>query len=72
MAVTELKNPSSLRLTLSLGKVDGKDKRRSKTYSHLKPSANGDDVYEVATALMSLQDHALIEVRKVDNTTLAE
>ena len=33
MAVTEAKNPSSLRIKLDLGMVDGRTKVRSKTFS---------------------------------------
>lgn len=72
MAVTELNNPSSLKVKLSLGKVDGKDKRKTKSYSNLKPSASADDVYAVGTTLMALQSHAVIEIAKIDNTTIAE
>ena len=36
MAVTEMQNPSSLRIKLDLGMVDGKTKVRSKTFSSCK------------------------------------
>lgn len=72
MAVTELNNPSSLRLKFSLGKVDGKDKRVTKSYSHLKHNAPAQDIYDVGVALASLQEHILLEVCKVDNTLVAE
>ena len=36
MAVSEIKNPSSLKIKLNLGLVDGKAKTRSKSYSYLK------------------------------------
>lgn len=72
MAVTALNNPSSLRVKLSLGKVDGKDKRITKTYSHLKHDALEQDIYDVGVSLMSLQEHILLEICKVDNTTIAE
>lgn len=72
MAVTELKNPSTLRIKLSLGKIDGKEKRKTKSYSNLKYNADAQDVYDVATTLMALQDHATIQISKVDDTTIAE
>ena len=40
MAVNESKNPSSLKIKLDLGLVDGKTKVRSKTFSNLKQDAD--------------------------------
>ena len=71
MSVIEAKNPSSLRVKLDLGMVNGKTKVRSKTFSNLKHNASAQDVYEVAESLMALQEHAVIETAKIDNTTLA-
>ena len=72
MAITATNNPSSLRVKLSLGKVDGKEKRVTKSYSHLKHDATAQDVYDVGVSLMSLQDHVLIDLCKVDNTSIAQ
>ena len=71
MSVIEAKNPSSLRVKLDLGMVDGKTKVRSKTFSNLKHNSLAQDVYEVAESLMALQEYAVIETAKIDNTTLA-
>ena len=71
MSVIEAKNPSSLRVKLDLGMVNGKTKVRSKTFSNLKHNADTQDVYEVAQSLMSLQEYSILEVAKIDNTTLA-
>ena len=71
MAVVEAKNPSSLKVKLDLGMVDGKTKVRSKTFSNLKHNANAQDVYDVAESLMALQEYIVIETIKIDNTTLA-
>lgn len=70
MAVVEIKNPSSLRIKLSLGIVDGKVKTRSKSYSYLKHNANLQDVYDVGEALMALQEHDVTDIIKIDNTIL--
>nr|WP_294570807.1 DUF1659 domain-containing protein [uncultured Romboutsia sp.] len=70
MAVTEMQNPSSLRIKLDLGMVDGKTKVRSKTFSYVKHDASAQNVYDVAEALMELQEYQTIEVAKIDNTTL--
>lgn len=51
--------------------LDGKTKVKSKTFSSVKPDASAQNVYEVAEALMELQEYSTIEVAKIDNTTLA-
>ena len=70
MAVNEMQNPSSLRIKLDLGMVDGKTKVRSKTFSSVKHDASAQNVYDVAETLMELQEYQTIEVAKIDNTTL--
>lgn len=70
MAVKESKNPSSLRIKLDLGMVDGKTKVRSKTFSNLKHDATSQNVYDVAESLMALQEYDVLETIKIDNTTL--
>lgn len=70
MAVSEIKNPSSLKIKLSLGLVDGKAKTRSKSYSYLKHDSELQDVYDVGEALMGLQKHDVTDIIKIDNTTL--
>ena len=44
---------------------------KSRTYSNLKHDAKALDVYNVADALASLQQHDVLEIAKIDNTTLA-
>ena len=70
MVVNEMQNPSSLRIKLDLGMVDGKTKVRSKTFSSVKHDASAQNVYDVAETLMELQEYQTIEVAKIDNTTL--
>ena len=69
--VHEAKNPSSLRIKLDLEMEDGRTKVRSKTFSALKHNASAQSVYDVANALMGLQEYTPIEIAKIDNTTLA-
>ena len=71
MAVNEFKNQSSLRIKLDLGMVNGNTKVRSKTFSNVKHNASAQDVYDICESLMALQEHAVIETAKIDNTTLA-
>lgn len=73
MAVTAVKNPSGLRLKFDCGKDEnGKAIRKTKTFSSLRHDANAEDVYGVATMIASLQDHILIDIAKMDNTTIAQ
>ena len=51
--------------------VDGKTKVKSKTFSSLKHNALAQNVYDVGEALMALQEYEVIEIAKIDNTTLA-
>ncbi len=72
--VIEAKNPSSLRLKLDCGvnKLTGKTVVKSKTFSNVRPNASVDDVYQVAVALGSLQQYDVLEIAKIDNSTLTE
>ena len=70
MAVKESKNPSSLKIKLDLGMVDGKTKVRSKTFSNLKHDATSQNVYDVAESLMALQEYDVLETIKIDNNTI--
>ena len=73
MAVTTMNNPSSLRVKLDAGLNDstGNTIVKSKTYSNIKPEATSQAIYDVATALEGLQEFSVLEVTKIDNTTLA-
>ena len=73
MSVITMNNPSSLKIKLNAGKdySTGNTIVKSKTYSNLKHNANNQDVYDVAKALMDLQESEVLEISKIDNTTLA-
>ena len=73
MSVIEGKNPNSLRMKFDLVKdeLTNKTKVKSKTYSNIKPEATSQAIYDVATALEGLQEFPVLEVTKIDNTTLA-
>lgn len=42
----------------------------SRTYGRILPTASDDDVYEVATALMSLQDLSIYAIRRLEDGEL--
>ncbi|CEN23984.1 DUF1659 domain-containing protein [Paraclostridium sordellii] len=69
--VTETKNPSSLKMRFDCGLGDnGRTIVKSRTYSNLKPDAKALDVYNIADAMASLQQHSVLEIVKQDNTVL--
>lgn len=73
MAVTVVNNPSGLKLKFDCGKnEEGKAIRKTKTFSNLRHNANAQDVYDVAVMISSLQDCTLIDIAKVDNSTIAQ
>ena len=70
-SVSETKNPSSLKMKFDCGLGDnGRTIVKSRTYSNLKPDAKALDVYNVADAMASLQQHSVLEIVKQDNTEL--
>ena len=70
--VTEIKNFSSLKIKFDCGLGDnGRSLIRSRTYSNLKNDAKALDVFNVANAIASLQKNSVLDVVKIDNTTLA-
>ena len=68
------KNPSGLKLRFDCGINDltGKSIVKSRTFSNVRPNASTDSVYEVGVALGSLQKYDVLEIAKVDNSTLSE
>lgn len=69
--VVEIKNPSSLKMKLDCGLGDnGRSIIKSRTYSNLKPDAKSLDVFNVANALASLQQHSVLDITKQDNISL--
>lgn len=73
MSVIEGKNPTSLRIKFDLGldELTQKTKVKSKTYSNIKPEATSQDIFDVASALEHLQEFTVLEIAKIENTTLA-
>ncbi|MEG1286370.1 MAG: DUF1659 domain-containing protein [Romboutsia sp.] len=70
--VVEIKNFSSLRIKFDCGLGDnGRSLIRSRTYSNLKHDAAALDVFNIANALASLQQHSVLDIAQIDNTTLA-
>lgn len=71
MAVSETKNPSSLKIKFDCGlNDDGKTIVKSRTFSNVADTATSQDILDVANALIGLQNHDVLEILKVDNTIL--
>ena len=70
----QTKNPSGLKLRFDCGINDltGKTKVKTKTYSNVRPEASVDSLFEVGSKLANLQKHDLLEIAKIDNSTLSE
>ena len=73
MAIVSTKNPSGLKLKFDCGKDDkGKSVFKTKTYSNVSPTSTNEAVYEVGATLSSLCEHTLVEVFKIDSTSISE
>lgn len=67
MPVSVQLKDSRLKITVSKG-VDGtgRDVKRSRTYSNIKPTATDEDIFEVASTLIGLQKNAALNVERLD------
>ncbi|WMM24304.1 DUF1659 domain-containing protein [Tissierella sp. MB52-C2] len=72
MAITTIKEKTSLRLELDGGIVDGKQKIHPKSFTQIKTTAEDQDLYNAAAAIAGLQDKNLLKVQRVETTTLIE
>ncbi|MEG1059543.1 MAG: DUF1659 domain-containing protein [Clostridia bacterium] len=71
MAVSETKNPSSLKIKFDCGLGENqKTIVKSRTFANVKHDATTADVLDVAKAIIGLQVHDTLEVCKQDNTIL--
>ncbi|MCT4619344.1 MAG: DUF1659 domain-containing protein [Marinisporobacter sp.] len=73
MAVSAKLGLSKVKITFSNG-VDekGKEKKRSKTYSNIKPAATDEEIYDVALTLIGLQSSKALEVERLDEKEIVE
>lgn len=73
MAVVVTNNPSGLKMKFNLGNdpITGKVITRSKTYSNLSPDAADQDIFDVANLIGSLQKYPVMEIARIDDSTLS-
>lgn len=71
MAVTETKNPSTLKIKFDCCLDDnGKTIGKNRSFSNVKADANAQDVLDFANAIVSIQVNNALEILKQDNTIL--
>ena len=70
----QTKNPSGLKLRFDCGINDltGKTKVKTKTYSNIIPEASVNSLFEIGSVIASFQKYDLLEIAKIDNSTLSE
>ncbi|WP_237672990.1 DUF1659 domain-containing protein, partial [Clostridioides difficile] len=73
MEVVSTKNLSSIKLKLDAGFDDkGKAVIKSKSFANVKAEALNEDVYAVAEAIASLQENPIVDILKLDSTSLSK
>jgi hypothetical protein len=73
MAVSKKQGASVLQITYSNG-VDekGNAKKKSRSYSKIRPNVTDEAIYTVATAIIGLQTHKALEVHRKEDAELVE
>lgn len=71
--VISVNYPSTFKLKFLCGKDDdGKNIIKSKSYGDLRDTATIEDCYLVGTKMASLQKHSIIDILKIDNTSISQ
>ena len=72
MAIKTTKEKTNLKLQLDGGIVDERQRVISKSFTKVKAEALDEDLYEVAKALEGLQNNELLNVLRVEETSIEE
>jgi hypothetical protein len=71
MAVVKTPLGSTLRLIVETGTdLEGKPILRNRNYSNVKPTAADQDLFDVGTLLVSLQQNSLNAMQRLDDAAL--
>ena len=70
MAVTGIKESVRLKLELDGGMVGNRKITKSKIFSKVKPTAENEDLYQIAESLGSLQKLPLTKVKRLEEIQL--
>lgn len=72
MAVVDIKESVRLKLELDGGMVGDRQVTKSKIFSKVKPTAESQDLYEIAQSLGGLQTLPLSKVKRLEEIHLKE
>ncbi|TYO92295.1 DUF1659 domain-containing protein [Desulfallas thermosapovorans] len=73
MAVDKIPSGTALRMQFQTGvDGDGDPIYRTKSLSNVKTEAQDQDIFDVAQALVQLQEYPLVAVQRVDSAILEE
>ncbi|MGO1469239.1 MAG: DUF1659 domain-containing protein [Tissierella sp.] len=72
MAIKSIKEKTNLKLQLDGGIVDEKQRIISKSFTKVKPEALDEELYQTAKVLESLQNNGLLNVLRVEETSIKE
>lgn len=73
MAVTTNPMDTRLRLVFYVGDdIEGNPIEKTKSFSRVKPTADNQDLYDVAQSLASLQSYTLVQTERSERSALEE
>lgn len=73
MAIISMANATSIKIKIDKGMdVNGERILKSRTYGSVKAKATSEDIVDFIYSLMELQDHTLVGLNRIDNTSLAQ
>ena len=73
MAIISIANASSIKVKFDQGEdLNGDRIVKTRTYSSVKPNASSEDIVSVITTLSALQQHTLVGLNRIDNTSLSQ
>ncbi|MEG0772674.1 DUF1659 domain-containing protein [Clostridium sp.] len=73
MAISSVKNTTAMVLTYKIGvNQEGKDVFVSQKFSKINNDATNEQIHSVGTAMESLLDYTLDDLRKVDDYSIVE
>lgn len=73
MAISVIKNTSSIKVKFDQGEdLNGDRIVKSRTYGSIKPDASNENIVEFVSGLSDMQEHKLVAINRIDNTSLAE
>lgn len=73
MAISVMPNTSSIKVKFDQGEdLNGDRIVKSRTYGSVKNDASNENIVEFVSGLSNMQEHTLVAINRIDNTSLAE